>query len=536
MIQLVSAQVIEVIGKGIIEDSNATLTIPNMGTVDKVVVEAAAEFSDDVGELPYKVPINVTFSSGSKVIQAEFQNVDENKSPAIYNTPLPGYYQLWPTGGPVLSLGYYTATFNKADISDGQISLDKNGQGKCILSFYAYIYRTDGTVNKFSLIVEERAFLYLNGIENPMEYEFDLPVVQAERNMKVTIPFSDNYETGTDHRIAVWYLVQGEQVLPSETFNLNALGTNFLAKTLELVNVPGNVTKIKIVIYSPEHDPEDLSKTGDSFILGMPALTVENVDPGCTRTIGYWKTHSKYGPAKPSDPTWNLIGPDKKFFKSGQSYIKVLQAAPKGDKYYILAHQYIAAELNFLAGADNSAVEFEFQQAKSLFETYSPNFCASLSKNECAELEKIFTKLAEKLDKYNNGIIGPGHCDEECDKEQEDKDCDKDHDKDYCKDDDDDRDKDHKDKKSDNKIKVQVSPNPVNRNTTISFTPAFDGNAMVELFDWMGNKKARLYNQKVEKDSPVKFNFNGNQYRNGLYLVIFTNGSLKESVTIKINQ
>jgi hypothetical protein len=513
MMQLASAQFIDVVGKGIINDDNPTLTIPNMETVDKVVVEAAAQFIDADTELVFKVPANVTFSSGATVIQAEFQNVDENKSPAIYNDPLPGYYKLWPTNGLVMSLGYYTATFNKADISGGEISLDKNGQGKSILTFYAYIYRTDGTVNKYSLISEKRAFLFWNGIENPMEYEFDLPVAQAERNIKVSIPFSDNFETGVDSRIAVLYLVQGEQVLPSETFNLNAEGTNFLAKTIELGNVPGDVTKIIVAVYSPKRVEGDLSKTGDSFILGMPVLTVENLDPGCTHTIGYWKTHSKYGPAKPADATWDLIlptGPDTPFFLSGKTYIQVLNTAPMGNPYYILAHQYIAAELNFLAGAYDGAVDDEFDAAKALLQTYTPAQVAAMLNSSA--IKKSFTTLGGILDNYNNGIIGPGHCDELQEKSAI---------------------------IGDENGLVQPSefavyPNPVSNNAIVSFTPVNDGLATVELYNSVGQKVGRLLQQNVLKGIQVKASFNGLELNEGLYIMVLQNGNYRETAKIRI--
>lgn len=515
MIQLAGAQFIEVVGKGVLNDPNPSLTIPNMETVDKVVVEAAAHFVDADTEATFKVPANVSFSSGSNVIQAEFQNVDENKSPAIYNNPIPGYYKLWPANGLVMSLGYYTATFNKADISGGAISLDKNGQGKSILTFYAYIYRTDGTVNKYSLLSQKRAFLFWNGIENPMEYEFDLPVVQAERNIKVTIPFSDNYETGTDYRIAVLYLMQGEQVLPSETFNINASGTNFLAKTIELGNVPGNVTKISIAIYSPEPVVGDLAKTGDSFILGMSVMSVENIDPGCTRTIGYWKTHSKYGPAKKADDTWNLIlptGTDAPFFLSGKTYFQVLGTAPRGNPYYILAHQYIAAELNFLAGAYNGAVDDEFAAAKVLLQTYTPAQVASMANNNADK--KAFITLGGILDNYNNGIIGPGHCGEVEEKSA---------------------------KISDENGLVQPSefavyPNPVTNNAIVSFNPANDGIATIELYNAVGQKIARVLHQNVLKGVQVEGAFSGLELNEGLYILVLQNGNYRETAKISITR
>jgi hypothetical protein len=133
---------------------------------------------------------------------------------------------------------------------------------------------------------------------------------------------------------------------------------------------------------------------------------------GCTLTPGYWKTHSEYGPA-PYDDTWASIGEDTPFFLSGQTYYEVLWTPPTGgNAYYILAHAYIAAELNFLNGADPSAAQDAFDEATDLFNTYTPEEVAGLKGKVGKELRAQFIDLAEILDDYNNGYIGPGHCSE----------------------------------------------------------------------------------------------------------------------------
>ena len=133
------------------------------------------------------------------------------------------------------------------------------------------------------------------------------------------------------------------------------------------------------------------------------------VPEGCTLTPGYWKTHSSYGPA-PYDATWAQIGEDTPFFTSGQSYYEVLWTEPEGgNAYYILAHAYIAAGLNQLNGADFAAAQTTFEQATILFETYTPDEVAAMKKTDKA-MRAHFISLAETLDNYNNGLIGPGHC------------------------------------------------------------------------------------------------------------------------------
>lgn len=134
---------------------------------------------------------------------------------------------------------------------------------------------------------------------------------------------------------------------------------------------------------------------------------------GCSLTQGYWKTHSEYGPA-PYDDNWaNLAdGADTAFFLSGQSWYEVLWTAPRGNAYYNLAHQYIAAYLNGLNGANTSAIAGDLAAAQALLEAYTPAAIGALKGKGSTALRNQFLSLAGTLDAYNNGLIGPGHCDE----------------------------------------------------------------------------------------------------------------------------
>ncbi len=127
---------------------------------------------------------------------------------------------------------------------------------------------------------------------------------------------------------------------------------------------------------------------------------------GCTLTPGYWKTHSKYGPA-PYDATWALLGEDSAFFLSGQSNYQVLWTSPAGgNAYYILAHAYLAAKLNGLNGAATTpAVDAAMAYAESFFGSYTPTSTLSRAVRNTAIAN------ADLLDNYNNGLVGPGHCD-----------------------------------------------------------------------------------------------------------------------------
>jgi hypothetical protein len=90
------------------------------------------------------------------------------------------------------------------------------------------------------------------------------------------------------------------------------------------------------------------------------------------------------------------------------SYYDVLWTAPKGgNAYFILAHQYIAAELNKLSGASVPPDVLEaLDQAKGLLVKYQGDL--EIPKKSSDHQQAI--ELAELLDDYNNGYIGPGHC------------------------------------------------------------------------------------------------------------------------------
>lgn len=220
------------------------------------------------------------------------------------------------------------------------------------------------------------------------------------------------------------------EIYPGETVNYTYTVTN--ADSFPLSNVTVTDNKCSPVTGPTGDDSDNVLENGEAWIYTcstslsettLNTATASGVDPfqntvtdtatttvavkgiGCTLTQGYWKTHSSYGPAA-YDDTWANIE-DTQFFSSGQTYYEVLWTAPKkGNAYYILAHQYIAAELNYMP-ADVLAT---WNEAKSLFETYTPGEIAALKGKNA--LRKNFIELAEILDDYNNGEMSVPHCSE----------------------------------------------------------------------------------------------------------------------------
>ncbi len=132
-------------------------------------------------------------------------------------------------------------------------------------------------------------------------------------------------------------------------------------------------------------------------------LTVTYLDcldtDGCTYSQGYWKNHSN----------WPFgYSPDMRWFGSYHtSWQDMLQTPPRGNKNIQLAHQYIAAVLNIANGASaNYPVNGSGMTIQDIVNAARAHFegTSSIPSNK-------ITKYKDYLDDYNNGLIGPGHCD-----------------------------------------------------------------------------------------------------------------------------
>ncbi|MBB6612876.1 hypothetical protein H7F15_17675 [Pontibacter sp. Tf4] len=157
-----------------------------------------------------------------------------------------------------------------------------------------------------------------------------------------------------------------------------------------------NVKYIKVVLAG------DDGYVGSGAIDDIVFCVPDEGEYGCTRTQGYWKTHSGVGKNKGGkyDAAWD----DYLNATLGNlgKYPDILWMAPKGgDARIILAHQYIAAVLNVEAGASTpDEVDEALEGARKYF-----NGTMSASRAQLLE-------WAELLDDYNNGLIGPGSCDD----------------------------------------------------------------------------------------------------------------------------
>ena len=115
----------------------------------------------------------------------------------------------------------------------------------------------------------------------------------------------------------------------------------------------------------------------------------------CAFGAGYWKAHTDAWPRR--------LDPAASFFDSGKSWIDVLRTPPRGDAYYILSHQFIAAALN-LDGMDSALVPSEIGTPFEI----AGGFLTAGAHTELTRTELV--RLATVLEHFNEGNAGVPAC------------------------------------------------------------------------------------------------------------------------------
>ena len=186
----------------------------------------------------------------------------------------------------------------------------------------------------------------------------------------------------------------------------------FTTDALDCCSAPNNIYGLQImpatggnmldswgVDLDGDTNDQDKTNLGDVEVV----RTCIDIPPGggCTLTQGFWKNHNRFREKPSQQEPWPI---NEDTLLCGETWLDNLNTPPiGGDAFYILSHQWIAARLNVAAGADPSAVSAELAEAEDLL-----NDCMSPDPAQAIELAGI-------LDDYNNGIIGPGHCDDDDD-------------------------------------------------------------------------------------------------------------------------
>ena len=138
---------------------------------------------------------------------------------------------------------------------------------------------------------------------------------------------------------------------------------------------------------------------------------------GCTHTIGYWKKRSccwhGHDVVGPLLPIWlGTPGGHKSMLidtkrKACAVFVMQFFGAPSNGITKLYA-QLLAAKLNIAAGADGSDVSAVIAAADAFLATHNHLSWWSLSPSQ----KQMVLGWKTTLDDYNNGRIGPGHCDE----------------------------------------------------------------------------------------------------------------------------
>jgi hypothetical protein len=125
--------------------------------------------------------------------------------------------------------------------------------------------------------------------------------------------------------------------------------------------------------------------------------TIPCVASPCTYSQGYWRNHPNTWPV--TSLTLGAVT------YQAAELIAILDDPAQGNGLVILVHQLIAAKLNIANGADPSAVQQATTDADNMIGTLvvPPIGNGYLPPAQTGELTEILTQ-------YNEGTIGPGHC------------------------------------------------------------------------------------------------------------------------------
>jgi hypothetical protein len=117
----------------------------------------------------------------------------------------------------------------------------------------------------------------------------------------------------------------------------------------------------------------------------------------CTYTQGYWRNHTDAWPV--TSLTLGTVT------YQAAELMAILDNPARGNGLVILAHQLIAAKLNIANGADPAAVQQTVGDADNMIGALviPPLGNGYLPPGQTGDLNETLTE-------YNEGIIGPGHC------------------------------------------------------------------------------------------------------------------------------
>lgn len=383
-------------GTGLAATGSGTIgvTVPDGATVEQVLLYWEGQYYRNSGGSDPDLVVEGTEVTGTLIgTSFHFNNATGSIDSDTYRADITG-------------LGLVSAGANSIDVSGAEFGFVSDGAGVIVIyddgSEPASIDIRDGNDGAFINFPEPRKSTIVQ------TFTFAPSTEARTAQLAFLVSSVNDPVTGSSFRPNLVALSGGL----TTTF-VNPFGDHqgdHWDSQLVTVTIPAGATELKVEVVSA--DPTNSGNLPASLFWNAAGFSIESdtppPDPGCTLTIGYWKTHSALGPAA-YDPTWDAkAGGDAIFMGTSKTYMQALQTEPKGNAYYILAHQYIGAELNTLAGAAVPAeVSEAMADATALLDKYKSTM--DIPKRTADRTTAI--ALADILDDYNNGLIGPGHCD-----------------------------------------------------------------------------------------------------------------------------
>ena len=129
---------------------------------------------------------------------------------------------------------------------------------------------------------------------------------------------------------------------------------------------------------------------------------------GCTFTQGYWKNHAGLKNQADAWPVQTLTIGGIVYTKA--ELVAIMQAPTKGNGIMSLVQQLIAAKLNVANGASSSAVAQAIIDADLMIDNAGGKIVPPYTSPFLDP--SVTAALNTDLAKYNEGVTGPGHCDD----------------------------------------------------------------------------------------------------------------------------
>jgi hypothetical protein len=233
--------------------------------------------------------------------------------------------------------------------------------------------------------------------------DFSLPASPTLVEIDETASLADvltcptGFTCSYDPNVSSWNLLTGSQVITYVVHVTRTTATCGQSFTLD-----NTATLTEGDTQQTRSDSESIGLTTEECLPPPPT------GGACTHTIGYWKTHPTV--TATFLPLWlgTAGGGDSIQVLSANQAVAILkmngQASNGINKLYA---QLLGTKLSLASGASDASVAAAITAADTFLATHASNEWSSLT---TAEKNQVLA-WATLFDNFNNGIIGPAHCD-----------------------------------------------------------------------------------------------------------------------------